>query len=644
MKLNYKITTALVLSAIALLSTALAAPTPKPDIDGIHCASEEDYQWWRNARFGIFIHWGPGAFVHANSLSWPKTSDRPNWHELGYMADHTKADELSTEEVRKYYKQYKKGGKNGTPSKIKIYNSLYKIFNPVNFDADKIAQMAKDAGAGYVVFTTKHHDGFCMWDSAYTDYDIMNTPIKRDICKELADACHKRGLRMLWYYSVLDMHDARYNTNNPKPYEDYLFNQVQELLTKYGSIEGMWWDGGKIKKDNVQLFKMMNKTHPGILSNGRIGKVPCGVSFGSPEQKLGSFNMNRPWETCAVVNGTSWIWNGGEDIKSLNTCLQMLVGCAVGDGNLLLNFGPEPDGTVTPKVQELYHGIGSFLKEYGESIYKTRGGPYKPSHWGGTTRRDNAVYLHITQRWPSGILKLPALPAKIVSAECLTGGKVKYKQTADTLLIKIDPKDHHTPDTIVKLTLNKNAMSIEPIKTLRGLTLTTDAKVTASSSINPNNKKGAPETVVSYSIETGKIKKEFGEESEVKKIAINHQTGKKWTNEERERILRILGKNNRGHFWRYWQPKPNDKQPWIELDLGRSETFSSVGIRELFGQIRGFKIQAWKNKKWETFYEGDTLDTLFVDLGKPITAQRVRLVILGDTGETPNLVEFDLFK
>ena len=631
-------------AALATLAPALAAP-PKPDIDGVRCASEKDYQWWRDARFGIFIHWGPGAFVHANSLSWPKPKNRPSYHELGYMADHTKADELSAEDVRKYYKQYAKIGKNGHPSKERIYNSLYKIFDPVNFDAEEIAQMAKDAGAGYVVLTTKHHDGFCLWDSAFTDYDMMSTPARRDICKELSDACHKRGIKMLWYYSVVDMHDARYNVENPKPYGEYMFNQVKELLTKYGDIEGMWWDGGKIKKDNERLFKMMNTIHPGILTNGRIGKVPCGVSFGSPEQKLGSFRMDRPWETCAVTNGTSWIWNGGADIKSLDTCLQMLVGCATGDGNLLLNFGPEPDGAVTPKVKDIYLGMGKFLKKYGESIYKTRGGPYKPGHWGGATRRGKSVYLHITQRWPGGVLELPALPAEIVSAECLTGGDVECKQSGGKLVVKIDPKHHRIPDTIVKLTLDKDAMSIDPIETLHGATLTTDAKVAASSSSNPKSKRGAAETVVLYSFETGKIKKEFGEESDEKKLAINRRTGRKWPKAEKERILRILGGNNRGHFWRFWEPKADDKQPWIEVDLGRPETFSKVGVRELYGQVRGFEIQAMqKDGEWKTIYRGETMDNLFVDLGKSVAAQRVRLVILGNNGEVPNIVEFDLFE
>ena len=643
--MRLKIKVAFLFVSLLAVVSAYAAPPPKMDLDGIHCASEKDYQWWRDARFGVFVHWGPGAFVHANSLTWPKIPGRPRWHELGYMADHTKADELSKEDVLKHYKLYKRGRNGGTPSNLEIYNSLYKIFNPVKFNADEIAQMIKDAGAGYMVFTTKHHDGFCMWDSAFTDYDIMSTPFKRDICKELADACHKRGLKVLWYYSVVDMHSKLYDVKNPEPYDQYLRNQIKELMTKYGPIEGIWWDGGKIKHDNIKLFKMMNTIHPGCLTNGRVGRIPAGISFGSPEQKLGSFDIKRPWETCAVINGTSWIWPGPENIKSLNTCLQMLVGCAIGDGNLLLNFGPEPDGTITPKVKAVYLGMGKFLKKYGESIYKTRGGPYKPGHWGGSTRRGNNIYLHITERWPKGKLTLPALPAKILKCEALTGGKPAFKQTANGVVITLPAKDHVVPDTIIKLTTDKNVMGIEPITTLERVpTLTVDAKVTASSSSNPKSARGAPETVVFYSFETGKVKKEFGEEGNAKKLNINHQTGKEWTKEGKAYIKKRIGSNQRGHFWRFWSPKKNDKQPWLQVDMGKPVTFSKVGIRELFGQVKGYRIEAFNNGAWKTIFQDDTLDTLFVDLGENVTASKVKLVITGTTGEQPSFVEFDLFK
>jgi len=603
-------------------------------------ATEEDYRWWREARFGIFIHWGPGALVHRNSLSWQRPENRPGWDELGYMADHNDPP-IPLDQLKREAEKYANQGGAMPPE---IYNQLYRIFNPVKFNADEIAEMAKAAGAGYIVFTTKHHDGFCMWDSAFTDYDMMSTPCKRDICGELARACHKRGLRLLWYYSIVDMHDARYDVRNPKPYEDYLCNQIRELMTKYGPIEGIWWDGGRIKRDNVRLFTMINQIHPGALTNGRAGRIPFGISFGSPEQRLGSFQMDRPWETCAVVEDSSWIWAGGKDIKSVNTCLQMLIGCAIGDGNLLLNFSPRPDGSIHPKVKETYLGMGKFLARYGGSIYKTRGGPYKPGRWGGSTRRGNKVWLHITQRWPAGKLQLPPLPARIVSCTALTGGEVHCRQDDQGVLITLDPKYHAVPDTIIELTLDRDALDIEPIDTLEEKSLTIDARATASSSVNPRIKRGAPETVIQYSFETGKIKKEYGEEAGIETSAAPKSGKCSFTPEEIARIKKIIGTSHRGHFWRYWKPKADDPQPWLEVALDRPATFQKVGIRELYGQVRGFELQAWQDGGWKTFYKGDTLDDFFVHLAEPVTAQRVRIVILGNNGEVPSIVSFDLFE
>jgi len=605
-------------------------------------ATEADYQWWRDARFGIFIHWGPGAFVHRNSLSWQKPpAGRPSWGELGYMADVKDPDDVPEEVLNGGYKKYQGGG-SMPPA---VYNNLYRIFDPVKFDADEVAQMAVDAGAGYIVFTTKHHDGFCMWDSAYTDYDMMSTPSKRDICKELSDACHKRGVRVLWYYSKVDMYDARHDVTNPKPYDDYFYNQVEELMTKYGPIEGIWWDGGKIKTDNVRLFEMMNRLHPGCLTNGRVGKVPFGISFGSPEQRLGSFKMDRPWETCAVIHSSSWIWNGGRDIKSLRTCLQMLVGCAVGDGNLLLNYGPAPDGSIHSEIKADYLGMGKFLKKYGQSIYKTRGGPYKPGRWGGSTRRGNTVHLHVTQRWPIGVLTLPDLPAKVISCKSLTGGTPKFEQTGKSLEVRLDPKDHDDVDTIFALTLDQDAMDVEPIDTMRGNTLTTDARVTASSSANPRSKRGAPETVVYYSFESGKFTKHFGEESDDEGVGIEKSRQRSYSQKEIEALKKLIGTNHRGHFWRFWMPKKGDERPWIELDLGSPETFSKVGITELYGKVRAYELQYRDGAEWKTCYSDEgTIDNLMVHLAKPITAQRVRLQITRTNGQLPVIVAFDLFE
>jgi len=373
-----------------------------------------------------------------------------------------------------------------------------------------------------------------------------------------------------------------------------------------------------------------------------LGHDGGGVTFGSPEQRLGEFNMKTPWETCAVVEGTTWIWGGGKNIKSPNTCLQYLVACACGDGNLLLNFGPTPEGEIVPAFRAVYRHIGDYLKKYGESIYETRGGPYKPGYWGGSTRRGKNVYLHITEKWPKGRLVLPPLPCKVVSAEAMTGGKVKCVNTPKGLVVEMDPADHADPDTIVKLTLDQDSMTIKPINTMsKEESLTTDANASASSQ---DKARGNPATVLHYSFETGKIKRHFGEENDGAKEHINRSTGKKWTKEEIAKIRKKIGNNHRGHFWRFWKPKASDPQPWIEIDMGKPVTFGKVAIQELFGQVRSFELQAFQNGKWKTFYKGKELRNFFVDLKKPVTASKVRLVILKNNGEVPSFVKFDLFK
>ncbi len=595
-------------------------------------ATEADYEWWRDCRFGVFIHWGPGAFVHGNSLRWTKNPDKKPYYLKGHR-DPTKGLEAIEDESWK-----KMIGKSFDPD---IYNQLHRMMEIEDFDADAMVKMCKDAGAGYVVFTTKHHDGFCMWDSEFTDYDMMGTPSQRDVCRELADACKKYGLRLMWYYSKVDYANPEHDVDNPAAYDEYLYNQINELMTKYGDIEGIWWDGGKIQVDYTKLFDMMNRNHPGALSNGRIGKVPYGISFGSPEQRIGSFRMDRPWETCAVTGGSSWIWNGGNDVKSTTMGLHLLVNSAGGDGNLLLNFGPTPSGAVIEPVRDLYSGMGEWLGKYGESIRKTRGGPYKPGLWGASTRNGKNVYLHITQEWPGGEMTLPPLPVKVKKWKVLSGGKASVEQSEAGLVVRMDAKSHDAFDTIIKLTLDSDAMDIEPIDTLIDKTMTVDALVSASSSLNLNSAKGAPDTVVNYSFETGKFTKHFGEESDENGIEIAKGSTIKRNDEEIARIKKMVN-NHRGHFWRYWSPKADDAQPWLALDLGEPKTFNRVHLAEVYEDIRGYELQYKKDGVWTTFHQGDRVENLSVQLAQPITAQEVRLLITKTSGDLPKLSMFDL--
>ena len=605
-------------------------------------ATEKDYQWWRDAKFGVFICWGPGSVIYRHGWGRDIPKDHPSMKEKSYNARNQPVPpEIYNGEYIKYAEK---------PGRVPpaLYDNMYRDFNPTKFDADEWVRTIKEAGAGYMIFTTKHLDGFCMFDNPYTDYDVMNTPFKRDICKELADACHKHGIRIVWYYLSGDEYDDRFDATNPKPYEDYLYNSIETLLSNYGKVYGIWWDGGasKMNLDVPRIYNMMGRLQPGIISNGRIagGKTP-GIYFASPEQRLGSFQMDRPWETCAVIHDSAWYWNGGKNIKSLNTCFHMLIACSGGDGNLALNFGACSDGTIYPLIKQRYLNMGKWLKKYGESIYKTRGGPYKPGLWGVSTRRDKTVYLHVTQRWPIGTLALSALPAKVVSCKALTGGNPTFKQTSDKLEIHLDPKNHASPDTIIALTLDRDVMDIQPIDMPDQISLTIDAKVTASSSVTTRYWRGAPEVVVNYSFENGKIAKHFGEDSEEDKIEIHgkKKSGIAFSQQEKERIKKVVGRTQRGHFWRYWMPKPDDLQPWIEVGLGGPQTFQRVKLTEQYSKTRGYKLQYHDGQDWQTFHTGDTVDDFSLHLARPITAQRVRLLITKTNGESPQLKEFDLF-
>ena len=583
----------------------------------------ENYEGWRAARFGVFIHWNASSVLHLGEGSWSRknpTEQGADYHRKGLnrMSKEPPAA-IADGSYRKYMRQ------GGVP--MEIYDNLFHAFNPTNFDADAWARTFKDAGAGYVVFTAKHHDGFCMFDSAFTDYDIMATPFRRDVAKELADACRRHGLKLLWYYSRCDWFEPRHDVDNPGPYADYLSNQVRELLTKYGEIAGLWWDAGQIAIPTRPLFDMILGINPRIISNGRIqgpGQQVPGVSFGTPEQELGAFNMKSPWESCVTMQGEGWFWNGGKDIRSADSCLRLLVGCATGDGNLLLDFGPDELGRIHPDVQRNLAAMGAWLRRHGSSIYGTRGGPYMPGPWGGSTRKDRTVYLHITQTWPGGRLVLPRLPRTVVASKVLTGGGATVTQATDGLSIGIDPRHHPPVDTVVALELDSDAMSIEPIPTAADpwASLTVDARVTASSAARFWASQ-PPDCVVLHGWE--------------KKGGGPAPAG-----------MEELRDKHRGHIWRAWVAEDGDAQPWIELDLGRPRAFDRVVLREKFNRIRAFKLQAAGDGGWRTFFEGAALDTFSLHLPEPIVARKVRLVVTdsfreeGERFQGPGLQAFDL--
>jgi alpha-L-fucosidase len=418
------------LGALLLLTAAAFAAEPQPE--SWMKPDPAAVKRWQDMRFGMFIHWGPVSLTH-KEIGWSR----------------------------------------GAETSIAEYDKLYKKFNPVKFNADQWAAIAKAAGVKYVVLTTKHHDGFCLFNTRQTDYNVMNTPFGRDVTKELADACRKQGLRFGVYYSVCDWHhpdfpltspggSVRREKSNLDAYNRYLLAQIHELVTNYGPLVTIWNDVPQMFEGRgVKTIKMVRQLQPDILLNDRTGD---GGDYGTPEQHIGGFDLNHPWESCMTISAhNQWAWGGPDDgVKPLSECLLMLVRAAGGDGNVLLNVGPTPEGIIEPCQVERLKEIGAWLAKYGESIYGTRGGPYKPTKSFVSTRKGNKVYIHITAS-PAKTLALPPLPARIVNSRILTGGTARVTQSDKGIEIAVPKADQQEIDTIVILELDKPAIEIQPI-------------------------------------------------------------------------------------------------------------------------------------------------------------------------------------
>lgn len=402
--------------------------------------------WWREARFGMFIHWGP-ASVNGTEISWSR---------IGHPHDHPGLETVPPE----------------------VYDNLYKQFNPVNFDANAWMQLAQDAGMKYVVFITKHHDGFSMWPTRLRPgYSITATPFKRDICKEIADAAHTHGLKLGWYYSTRDWTHPDYLVGDNRKYDAFYRGQVEELLTGYGRVDMLWFDhvaGNWRDYDFQSLYNTLYQLQPGILVNDRAARFIRPTEdkpspemealtrgdFDTPEQKVGAFQYTRPWESCITISeckdGGGWSWRPDGRTRSAKECIQMLVNCVCGDGNLLLNVGPMPSGEIAPEQVAVLREIGAWLGTYGESIYGTRGGPYRNGTWGGSTHKERNIYLHVIE-WEKDALLLPPLKSRVVNATVLTGGQVRITSSEKHLRVEMNAQDRHPVDTIIKLELDAPA-------------------------------------------------------------------------------------------------------------------------------------------------------------------------------------------
>ncbi|MFG0251565.1 MAG: alpha-L-fucosidase [Phycisphaerales bacterium JB038] len=406
-----------VLPALALLLALVTIAQPAPG----QADDDDRMDWWREARFGLFIHWGLYAIP------------------AGEWGDENRYGEWIMTNARIPVEEYEK---------------FVPRFNPVEFDADAWVRAAKGAGMKYIVITSKHHDGFCLFDSEFTDYDVMSTPFQRDIMRELADACEEHGLKMCWYHSIMDWHHPDYLPRRgweTRPsegadferYVEYMRGQVTELLTNYGEIGVMWfdgqWEGTWTHAHGKPLYDLCRELQPSVIVNDRVDKGRKGHSgvvdseyagdFGTPEQHIPATGLpGVDWETCMTMN-RHWGYNRADDEwKSSEDLIRKLIDIASKNGNYLLNVGPKADGTFPEACLERLEAIGAWMQVNGESIYGTTASPFAELPFDGrcTVKRigsDTRLYLHIFD-WPErGRLRLAGLGNEVIEARLLADPK-----------------------------------------------------------------------------------------------------------------------------------------------------------------------------------------------------------------------------
>jgi alpha-L-fucosidase len=421
---------------------ALALSVPLVAQPGYHpsAANLAAREWFQDARFGMFVHWG--VYSVLGDGEWVM---------------------------------------NNRKIPVADYEKLPAFFNPISFDAAEWVSLAKAAGMKYITITSKHHDGFAMFDSKVSDYNIVTrTPYKKDPLKALAEECRRQGLKLFFYYSQLDWHNPDYfprgrtgqDAGRPASgswprYLDYMNAQLRELLTNYGEIGGIWFDGWWDKPEaDWQLprtYSLIHELQPQALIGSNHHKRPNpGEDFQMFEKDLPggrsqSFNTDSeigelPLETAETMNG-AWGFNiTDRHYKSTRDLIRYLVRAAGSNANFLLNVGPMPDGKIQPEFVTRLREMGAWTSKYGESIYGTRGGPIPLRPWGATTRKGNRVYVHVLDA-PDASLLLPPLPSAVRSAKLLNGGgSVDFKPGNFGVVLTL-PRELDPIDTIIVLEL-----------------------------------------------------------------------------------------------------------------------------------------------------------------------------------------------
>ncbi len=416
-------------------------------------------EWWRDARFGMFIHWGLYA-IPAGTWNGKQVSGIGEWI------------------------------MNSANIPVDEYEKLAGRFNPVKYDPAEWARIAKDAGMKYLVITSKHHDGFCLFATDTTDYDVVDaTPYGKDLLKPLADACRKQGIQFCTYYSIMDWHHPAQDRANEKHYNPtrirdgrkeeymgYMKEQLKDLLESCDPAV-LWFDGEwpdwYSEEDGREIYAFLRKLKPEIIVNNRVGKGRKGMEglnkgdqeyvgdFGTPEQQIPSTGLpGVDWESCMTMNDTWGYKSYDQNWKSDETLIRNLIDIASKGGNYLLNVGPTAEGEIPDPSVERLAAVGRWMQANGESIYGTQASPFEKSPWGRCTQKTvdgkTRLYLHVFQ-WPKdGKLTVAQLPGKPTAALLLNGEKkLPFSIEDGGAVITLPPKAPDEIATVVVLDVTK---------------------------------------------------------------------------------------------------------------------------------------------------------------------------------------------
>lgn len=424
-------------------------------------AGEEKLKWFKDAKLGLFFHVGISS-VGGVDIGWSRHTHKLPDPGEGFVPDEE-------------------------------YDSWAKQLKMEEFNAEEWIDLAVRGGFRYVVIITKHHDGFHMWDTQYSEYKITNAPMGRDYLKELIDACHAKNMPVGLYYSQRDWHHEdyepvdtqaaercdeipffkmkdgkawRYGARHPE-YIKYLHNTVLELMNKYGKIDILWWDacwfGGMFLEpmwDALKLERKVRDCQPHIIINNRTS-LPG--DFDTPEGRVGFVQRKRAWETCMPM-GKEWAWTGTE-LKPWKEIMQQFISSVCGDGNYLLSIGSMPNGKIAPEETDYIRRMGDWLKVYGDSVYGTRSGPWNPGYYGGSTYKNNTVYLHILNCPAQEELAFPLEGMEIKEIACVTGQQPDMVQDGENLILKNICLEEDCVDMIIRIEMKqKIAVSQEGLE------------------------------------------------------------------------------------------------------------------------------------------------------------------------------------